>query len=35
MNEFCDEMKINKELKDKLKKALTYNSDKNCFSWAD
>lgn len=35
MNEFCNEMKINKELKRKLRKALTYSMDKNCFSWAD
>ena len=35
MNEFCNEMKISKDLKLKLRKALTYNSDKNCFSWAD
>ena len=35
MDEFCNEMKIPKEIKKKLTKALTYNSNKNCFNWAD
>jgi hypothetical protein len=35
MSEFCNEMKINKDLKLKLRRALAYNSEKNCFTWAD
>ena len=35
MNEFCNEMKIGKVLKDKIKKQLEYNSNKNSFSWAN
>jgi hypothetical protein len=35
MNEFCQEMKINKRTKDQMRKALEYNSLKNAFSWAN
>ena len=35
MNEFCDEKKISKALKEKLKNAIEYNFSKNPFTWAD
>ena len=35
MNDFCDEMKIDNKLKERLKKTLEYNSQKNSFLWAD
>lgn len=35
MNEFCREMMISKELKEKLKKVIEYNAHKNCFTWID
>ena len=35
MNEFCNEMKINKNMKDKMRKTLEYNSQKNAFMWAE
>lgn len=34
MNEFCNEMKINNTLKERMSKTLQYNSDKNSFLWA-
>ena len=35
MNEFCNEMKIAKGFKDRLRKTLEYNTNKNSFSWAE
>ena len=35
MNEFCNEMKINNTLKERMSKTLQYNSDKNSFLWAN
>ena len=35
MNEFCNEMKIEKSLKEKLRKTLEYNAQKNSFTWAE
>lgn len=35
MNEFCNEMKIAKSLKDRLRKTLEYNTNKNSYSWAE
>lgn len=35
MNEFCNEMKISKSLKERLRKTLEYNSQKNSFTWAE
>lgn len=35
MNEFCNEMKISKSLKDRLRKTLEYNTNKNSFTWAE
>ena len=35
MNEFCNEMKINNKLKERLRRTLEYNSQKNSFLWAE
>ena len=35
MNEFCNEMKLGKPLKEKIKRQLEYNSNNNSFSWID
>ncbi len=35
MTEFCREMKIKKDLKEKMKRVLQNNANKNCFSWCE
>ena len=35
LNEFCKEAKLDKQLREKLKKSIEYSSSKNFFSWID
>lgn len=35
MNEYCNEMKIPNSIRKKLKEALQYTLEKNCFIWAN
>jgi hypothetical protein len=35
LNEFCKEAKLDKQLREKLRKSIEYSSSKNFFSWID
>lgn len=35
MNEFCNERKISQDLKEKIRKTLEYNTQKNSFLWTE